>query len=115
MRSKPSRAISSASQESIRTGSSAEAIRLGFLDNLFYVQGRFLEVASIDDHYKALPYTVRDRLLHHWVRTIQTYQPANPLTVCYLPAESLPRPFLGNDPLRLRIADHTREAPAGPP
>ncbi len=110
MRSKPSRAISSASQESIRTGSSAEAIRLGFLDNLFYVQGRFLEVASIDDHYKALAYTVRDRLLHHWVSTIQTYQRANPRTVCYLSAEYLPGPFLGNNLLSLGIEDNTREA-----
>jgi len=60
---------------SIRTGLSEESIRLAFLDNLFYVQGRFLEVASPDDKYKALAFTVRDRLLHRWVSTIHTYQP----------------------------------------
>ena len=32
---------------SIRTGLSEESIRLAFLDNLFYVQGRFLEVANV--------------------------------------------------------------------
>jgi starch phosphorylase len=36
---------------SIRTGLSEESIRLAFLDNLFYVQGRFLEVASPNDKY----------------------------------------------------------------
>ncbi|MDP2195490.1 MAG: glycogen/starch/alpha-glucan phosphorylase [Rhodocyclaceae bacterium] len=98
---------------SIRTGLSEESIRLAFLDNLFYVQGRFLEVASSDDKYKALAFTVRDRLLHRWVSTIRTYQQANPRTVCYLSAEYLPGPFLGNNLLNLGIEDSTRRALGG--
>ena len=39
--------------EDIRTGMSVESIRRAFLDNLFFVQGRFLQVASSDDEYKA--------------------------------------------------------------
>jgi starch phosphorylase len=69
--------------KSIRTGLSEESIRLAFLDNLFYVQGRFLEVASPNDKFKALAYTIRDRLLHRWVATVRTYQQVNPRTVCY--------------------------------
>jgi len=99
--------------ESIRTGLSEESIRLAFLDNLFYVQGRFLEVASLNDKFKALAYTVRDRLLQRWVSTIQTYQQVNPRTVCYLSAEYLPGPFLGNNLLTLGIVDSTRRALAG--
>ena len=99
--------------EHIRTGLSEESIRLAFLDNLFYVQGRFLKVASPDDKYKALAYTVRDRLLRRWVSTISTYQEINPRTVCYLSAEYLPGPFLGNNLLNLGIEDSTRRALAG--
>ena len=102
-----------ASRESVRTGSSVESIRLAFLDNLFYVQGRFLEVASIDDRYKALAYTIRDRLLHRWVSTVQTYQRINPRTVCYLSAEYLPGPFLGSNLLNLGAEENTRKALAG--
>ncbi len=99
--------------QSIRTGVSEDSIRRAFLDNLFYVQGRFLEVASIDDQYKALAYTIRDRLLHHWVSTVRTYQQANPRTVCYFSAEYLPGPFLGNNLLNLGIGEVTRKALAG--
>ncbi|OGA46595.1 MAG: hypothetical protein A3G25_18485 [Betaproteobacteria bacterium RIFCSPLOWO2_12_FULL_63_13] len=113
MAEQPSEIVNAAARENIRTGSSAEAIRLAFLDNLFYVQGRFLEVASIDDQYKALAYTIRDRLLHRWVSTVQTYQRTNPRTVCYLSAEYLPGPFLGSNLLSLGIKENTREALAG--
>ena len=68
--------------ESVRTGLSEDAIRLAFLDNLLYVQGRFPEIASVDDQYKALAYTIRDRLLQRWVSTMRTYQQSNPRTVC---------------------------------
>jgi len=108
-----SETVRAAAVESIRTGSSAESIRLAFLDNLFYVQGRFLEVASIDDQYQALAFTIRDRLLHRWVSTVQTYQRINPRTVCYLSAEYLPGPYLGSNLLSLGLVENTRAALAG--
>ncbi len=107
---KQGRQVPQADTESIRTGSSIESIRRDFLDNLFYVQGRFLGVASTDDHYKALAYTIRDHLLHNWLSTTQTYQRVNPRTVCYLSAEYLPGPFLGNNLLNLDMENNTREA-----
>jgi glycogen phosphorylase len=98
------------SDESVRTGLSEEAIRQSFLDNLLYVQARFIEAASIDDQYRALAHTVRDRLIHRWVNTIRTYQEVNPRTVCYLSAEYLPGPFLDNNLLSLDIQESTRRA-----
>jgi starch phosphorylase len=80
------------------------------LDNLFYVRGRVPEMATRQDYYQALAYTVRDRLLHRWLRTAQTYQALQSRTVCYLSAEYLPGPQLANNLLALGILDNTREA-----
>jgi len=98
------------STEDIRTGLSAEIIRRAFLDNLFYVQGRFLEVASIDDRFKALAFTIRDRILQRWVATVQAYRETNCRTVAYLSAEYLPGPYLANNLLSLGITEPVREA-----
>ena len=98
------------SREPTRTGLSAATIRQAFLDNLFYVQGRFLEVATPNDLYQALAYTLRDRLLHRWVSMVQTYKERDCRTVCYLSAEYLPGPHLGNNLLNLGIMDNVRQA-----
>jgi starch phosphorylase len=96
--------------ENIRTGHSVEVLKRAFLDNLFYTQGRFLEVATPNDHYQALSHTLRDRLLHRWVSTVQTYAKENSRTVCYLSAEYLPGPHLANNLLNLGITDNVRQA-----
>ncbi len=106
-------AIPPRSYEPTRTGLGAESIRRAFLDNLFYVQARFAEVASPHDYYLALAYTVRDRLLDRWVRTAQAYKDRAARTVCYLSAEYLLGPHLGNNILNLGIDDAVREAVAG--
>ena len=99
--------------EHTRTGLSVDAIRRAFLDNLFYVQGRFPEVASVNDLYQALAFTLRDRLLLRWMRTVQAYKQGSSRTVCYLSAEYLPGPHLGNNLLNLGIREQTREALSG--
>ena len=57
--------------EPTRTGLSVAAIRQAFLDNLYYIQGRSPEVATAQDRYNALAYTLRDRLLKRWLDTVQ--------------------------------------------
>jgi starch phosphorylase len=96
--------------ERTRTGLSSDAIRRAFLDNLFYVQGRFPEVASPNDNYQALAYTIRDRMLERWIRTARTYKEQGSRTVCYFSAEYLPGPHLGKNLHSLGIAEATRQA-----
>jgi starch phosphorylase len=96
--------------EHIRTGQSVDALKHAFLDNLFYTQGRFLKVSTPNDQYQALAYTLRDRLLHRWVSTVQTYVQTNCRTVCYLSAEYLPGPHLANNLLNLGITENVRQA-----
>lgn len=99
---------------STRIARSVEAIQHSFMDNLFYVVGRRLEDASPVDHYTALAYTTRDRLLARFVSSTERYRQSNARTVAYLSAEFLLGPHLGNNILNLdawgNTWDHTREA-----
>jgi glycogen phosphorylase len=106
----PARAQPAAEAEHTRTGLSVEAIKEAFLDNLFYVQGRSMEVATSIDHYQALAITVRDRMLRRFVRTAQIHKTQQSRTVCYLSAEYLPGPHLANNLINLGILDNTRQA-----
>jgi starch phosphorylase len=61
----------------------------------------------------ALAYTVRDRLLHRWINTAETYlkEKEHELKlVCYLSAEFLLGPRLGNGLINLGIYDQIRQA-----
>ena len=96
--------------QSARTGLGVEAIKRGFIDNLFCIQARFPAVATKNDYYQALAYTVRDRLLARWIKTSETYKIRASRTVCYLSAEFLLGPHLGANLLNLGITETVREA-----
>ncbi|NCJ05487.1 glycogen/starch/alpha-glucan family phosphorylase [Synechococcales cyanobacterium C] len=98
--------------EDDRTGLSVETLRRAMADNLYYVQGKFPEIATRNDYYMALAYTVRDRLLKHWLNTTETYLKQKVRTVCYLSAEFLLGPHLGNNLINLGIAEEVRQAVA---
>jgi starch phosphorylase len=98
-------------KESIRTGTSPGILAQALLDNLYYVQGRTPELATRNDWYMALAYTVRDRLLHGWLKTIETLR-REARIVSYLSAEFLLGPQLGNSLISLGIWEPVREAVA---
>ena len=89
--------------EDIRTATSVSALKHAIADNLLYFQGRFPDAATDVDWYLALAYTVRDRLLHRWLNSEQAYQARSSRTVCYLSAEFLIGPQLGNNLINLGI------------
>jgi len=94
------------------TGMQQIAIRKSFINNLFYVQGKFPKLASTNDYYMALAHTVRDRLLQRWISTAATYTEEGARTVAYLSAEFLMGPHLGNNLINLNIYEPTKQAMA---
>ena len=98
--------------EPTRTGLSPETLARALRDNLHYAQGRVPEVATLHDWYAALAYTVRDRLLQRWIRTIQTLIQQGTRVVSYLSAEFLMGPHLGNTLINLGIHEQARQAVA---
>src|SRR5262245_15322113 len=91
-------------------GIDKEAVKRAFLDKLFSIQGKFPKLATQNDYYMALAYTVRDMMLRRWVSTASTYTAQRARTVCYLSAEYLLGPHLGNNLINLGIYDAVREA-----
>ncbi|NWF58312.1 MAG: glycogen/starch/alpha-glucan phosphorylase [Fischerella sp.] len=96
--------------EDDRTGLSIETLRRALADNLFYIQGKYPEIATKNDFYMALAYTVRDRLLKRWISTTKAYVKKNVKIVCYLSAEFLLGPHLANNLINLGIYEQIRKA-----
>jgi glycogen phosphorylase len=95
-----------------RAALTKEALKSAFLDNLFYVQGKFPAIATAYDYYMALAYTVRDRMLQRWNSTASAYTTQGSRTVVYLSAEFLLGPHLGNNLINLGIYETARQAMA---
>lgn len=95
--------------EDDRTGMSKETLKRAFLDNLFYIQGINRSEATNYDYYVALAYTIRDRLLHRFLKTTSTYKEDQAKLVCYFSAEFLMGRHLGNNLVNLDIYDKFRE------
>ena len=95
--------------EDDRTGMSPETLKRAFLDNLYYLQGINKEDATLYDYYMALAYTVRDRLLHRFLNTVDTYKKEKVKLVSYFSAEFLMGRYLGNNLINLEIYDEARK------
>ncbi len=96
--------------EHTRTGLTIDALERAYNDNLFYLQGRSYEFSSANDRYMAAAYTVRDRMLERWIKSAQTYKQQCARTVCYLSAEYLLGPHLGNNMINMGIMEKAYEA-----
>jgi starch phosphorylase len=110
MSSEPAKTVTTGAREPTRTGLGPDTLRRAVLDNLAYLQGRYPEIATPHDWYMALAYSVRDRLLARWVNTVQTCVAHDVKVACYLSAEFLIGPQLGNNLVNLGIEGAAREA-----
>jgi starch phosphorylase len=101
-------------REKIRTGLGANAIAEALIDNLHFLQAKLPLEATRNDWYMALAYTVRDRMLDRYIRTLEAIIGANTSAkvVAYLSAEFLTGPHLGNSLINLGIWEATQKAVA---
>jgi starch phosphorylase len=98
-------------KERPRTGTSPEILAQAILDNLYYIRGCPPELATRNDWYIALAYTVRDRLLANWVQTLKHLK-EDVKAVSYLSAEFLLGPQLGNNLINLGMWEQFKEGVA---
>jgi len=93
-----------------RTGLTSESIARSIVGHLRYSLGRLPAAATPHDYYRALALAVRDRLQHRWAGTTAAYLRPGVRVACYLSAEFLMGPHLGNNLLNLGIESEVREA-----
>jgi starch phosphorylase len=94
-----------------RVGAGPEALAEALIDKLHYVQAKLPQHATRNDWYMALAYTVRDRLLDHYISTIEAITSAEKTkAVAYLSAEFLTGPHLGNSLVNLGLWDAAAQA-----
>src|SRR5688572_226939 len=98
--------------QNVRTGLDADAIAEALVDNLRYLQAKLPQHATRNDWYMALAYTVRDRMLERYIKTVETISGAGPAAkvVAYFSAEFLTGPHLGNSLICLGIREAAQEA-----
>ena len=99
-----------AATDDTRPGTDLEAWTRAFRRNLYSFLGRFPVTATTNDKYQALAYSVREQLLDRWVKTAETYYRNKARTVCYLSAEFLLGPHLGNNLVNLGAVDTVKSA-----
>src|SRR5260221_7559039 len=114
---KPSRSaaenVTTPSEAAVRNGMQAAELQQAVADHLSYSVGRPRALATPHDYYRSLAMAVRDRMQHRWVKSTQTYFDLNRKLACYLSAEFLMGPHLGNNLVNLGIEQAARTAMAG--
>ncbi|MFN9635402.1 MAG: glycogen/starch/alpha-glucan phosphorylase [Synechococcaceae cyanobacterium] len=90
--------------------SSAASLAETMRRHLFSSQAKSPSLATRHDHYLCLALAVRDRLLHSWVDTAETYTREHVRTAVYLSAEYLLGPHLDNNLVSLGLQQEAEAA-----
>jgi starch phosphorylase len=97
-------------KEDHRNGMSVETLSRAIMDSLYYREARIPAVATRNDWYLAVSYTVRDRIVSRWIKTIESIVKRDIRVVSYLSAEFLPGPHLVNNMINLGIYEQMKQA-----
>ncbi len=85
-------------------------LKRAFAYNLFYKQGTTTQNASLNDLYLSVAYTLRDRMQHLFVNSVEALLERDSKLVCYLSAEFLMGPHLHNNLVNLGLYDEFAQA-----
>ncbi|MCU7548724.1 glycogen/starch/alpha-glucan phosphorylase [Chitinophagaceae bacterium LB-8] len=96
----------------IRLGNTVEELRQDILDHIFFTLGRTEKIATLHDWYLAVAYTVRDKMMEKWVRSLDKLYDKKIKIIGYLSAEFLVGPHLGNAMINLNIQNEVKAATA---
>jgi starch phosphorylase len=88
-------------QDRVRTGRTPAELKQAILDNLYFIQGRIPRLATINDWYMALAFTIRDHMMNDWIEAVSRTRSVPVKVVSYLSAEFLIGPQLGNNLLNV--------------
>ena len=93
-----------------RTGMDVDTLRRAYTDHLHYSQAKDEHTATPLDRYNATANVVRDRLVHRWIQTQQSYYKADTKRIYYLSLEFLMGRALGNNLINVGLQAPVREA-----
>ena len=86
------------------------SLKRAFAYNLFYKQGVSTRDASLNDCFLAVSYTLRDRMQHLFVNSVEALLEKDSRIVCYLSAEFLMGPHLHNNLVNLGLYEEFFQA-----
>ncbi|MCI5144625.1 MAG: glycogen phosphorylase, partial [Candidatus Electrothrix sp. AR3] len=81
-------------------------LKRAFAYNLFYRQGVSTRTATLNDYYLAVSYTLRDRMQHLFVNSVEALLEKDPKIICYLSAEFLTGHHLYNNLVNLGLYEY---------
>jgi len=102
--------VKTALQSSTGKNKRINKLKRAFAYNLFYEQGKTIRTASLNDYYLAVAHTVRDRMQHLFINSVEALLEKESKVVCYLSAEFLMGPHLSNNLICLGLFDDVVQA-----
>ena len=93
--------------------SPVETLKEDIRKHMFAFLGKDITRAGLHDYFKAVAYTMRERMAEHWIKTQRSYYDKSSKRVYYLSLEFLVGRSLKNNVLCLGIEDQVREALTG--
>ena len=102
--------MSSAQQTDDKKRENINKLKRAFAYNLFYKQGSSTRTPSINNCYMAVSYTLRDRMQHLFVNSVEALLEKDSKIIFYLSAEFLMGPHLHNNLVNLGLYDDFAQA-----